>query len=284
LARVLVFGGGGWVGQALVPALVAAGHEVTAPGRAHADVTDGGRVVELAVAIRPHVVVNLAARMPGSAPATLTAVNEDGARNVALAAAATGARLVHLSSDAVLDGESAPYADDAPARPVSAYGRSKAAGEAAALAACPNALAVRTSLSFDPALPDPSTSRFIARLAAGERCRLYVDEIRCPLPRAVLAAALSELASSDVRGRLNVAGTQALSRYAFVTLLLEHFGVAGRERVERARVADSDEPRARDVTLDVSRARSLLVTRLPAVRETLAREAGNVLPPSREVP
>ena len=84
-------------------------------------------------------------------------------------------------------------------------------------------------------------------------------------------AALVELASLRVTGTLNVAGTEPLSRHDFGVLLLEHFGVTERGRVERARAADLAEPRPRDLTLDVSKARSLLATRLPGVRETLRR-------------
>jgi dTDP-4-dehydrorhamnose reductase len=274
MTRVIVFGGRGWVGQSLVPALRLAGHEVVAPTHGECDVGDAGAVEKLVAAARGGAVVNAAAANTGTADeSVLRKVNVLGAGNVASAAFRAGARLVHVSTDLVLDGRRAPYADDAEPSPANAYGRSKAAGEAAVLAACPSAVLVRASHVFDPSTPDPTLRGFMARLAAGEPCRLYTDEIRCPIARPVLAAALAELAASDVAGTLNVAGTEPLSRFDYGVLLLEWFRVPRRERVERARAADLAEPRPLDLTLDVSKARRLLATPLTGVRESLTRGA-----------
>jgi dTDP-4-dehydrorhamnose reductase len=270
MSRVLLFGGRGWVGQALAPALRAAGHDVTAPRHDACDIAVAADADRIVADVRPDAIVNAAAANTGTADeSVLRSVNVDGARHVAVAARRAGARLVHVSTDLVLDGRSPPYSDDARACPVNAYGRTKAAGEAAVLAACPGAVVVRASHVFDPATPDPSLAGFIARLSAGEPCRLYVDEIRCPIARTVLAAALAELVSLDVAGTLNVAGTEPLSRFDYGTLLLDHFRAANRDRVERARAADLAEPRPLDLTLDVSKARSILATPLGRVRDAL---------------
>lgn len=66
-------------------------------------------------------------------------VTADGAAHVALAAAEVGARLVHLSSDALHGGRPTPYADDDPPSPVNAYGAAKAAAETAVRAIDPGA-------------------------------------------------------------------------------------------------------------------------------------------------
>jgi dTDP-4-dehydrorhamnose reductase len=294
--RVLVFGGSGWVGRALVDALIRAGHDVVAPRGAACDVADARAVKRAFDESKPDAVVNAAAAQGTSDAASLVAVNFDGAGHVALAAARTGARLVHVSTDLVLDGRSPPYRDDAPANPVTAYGRSKAAGEAAVLAACPRAVVVRASHVYDPSTPDAFLASCVEQLRVGAPCRLFVDEIRCPIARPALASALTELVgptpgdsprrgapasktdkgdSPRVRaggfaGTLNVAGADALSRFDYGTLLLEHFRVPNRERVEKARAADLVEPRPRDLTLDASTARALLATPLRGVRETLA--------------
>ena len=201
----------------------------------------------------------------------MRAVTARGARNVAFATAKAGARLVHVSTDQVLDGLAPPYFDDAAARPLNAYGRSKAQGEAAVLEAHTGAVAVRTSLVFDPAVADPATCGFIERLGRGEACGLYTDEIRSPIARGTLASALVELLGLDVRGTLNVAGTEPLSRYDYHVLLLRHFRVRGRSRVRRARAAMAQELRPLDLTLAVSYAASLLATPLRGVRDELAR-------------
>lgn len=270
MPTVLVFGGGGWVGRALVAALARAGHDVVAPRSAACDVSDPAAVDRAFAAASPGAVVNAAATNSGSGDeAKLAAVNVAGGRNVAAAAARHGARLVHVSTDLVLDGRSPPYADDAAPSPVNAYGRSKAAGEAAVLAACPRAVVVRASHVYDPSTPDAFLASCIEKLRAGTPCRLFVDEIRCPIARPTLAAALTELVALDFAGTLNVAGAAALSRFDYGALLLAHFGAPNRELAQRARAAELADPRPLDLTLDVSKARRLLATPLPGVRETL---------------
>jgi dTDP-4-dehydrorhamnose reductase len=271
MARVLVFGGHGWVGRALVEALRAAGHEVVAPRRMACDVADSRSVDRVFAETKPDAVVNAAAPSSHTPDeALLVRVNVGGARNVAGAAARTGARLVHVSTDLVLDGRSPPYEDDAPATPVNPYGRSKAGGEAAVADACPAAVIVRASHVFDAEEPDPTLRGFMDRLAKGDPVRLFVDEIRCPIARPILAAALAELVASDVAGTLNVAGTEPLSRFDYGVLLLERFDAPNRGNVERSSARDLRTPRPLDLTLDVSKARSLLRTRLVGVRDALA--------------
>lgn len=88
-------------------------------------------------------------------------VNVDGAAHVARAAAREGALLVHLSTDFVFDGHDAPYAPDARPRPLSAYGKSKRAGELAVLGAGGRVLLVRVQ-----ALYAADGHTFASRLAA----------------------------------------------------------------------------------------------------------------------
>ena len=272
--RVLVLGGHGWIGRALVPALRRKGHTVVAPRHAECDIADPRAVRRALAASRARAVVNAAAANSGERDeALLAAVNVEGARNVAAAAERAGARLVHVSTDLVLDGRTPPYRDDAPARPVNAYGRSKAAGERAVLAACPSAVVVRASHVYDLRTKDPFLAAFAQRLARGEACRLFTDEIRCPIERRALASALAALVETDVAGSLNVAGAEPLSRFDYGTLLLEWFRVPGRERVERALAAGLADPRPLDLTLDTSKARALLAAPLPGVRATLERAA-----------
>jgi len=147
--RFLVTGAGGMLGQDLVDVLGASGAGVTAVTRSELDITDAGAVAR---AVPGHdVVVNAAAwtDVDGAEEheEAATRVNGLGARLLAAACAAEGARMVHVSTDYVFDGSaSEPYPEDAPLAPRSAYGRSKAAGEIAVRALLPAAsYVVRTS-------------------------------------------------------------------------------------------------------------------------------------------
>jgi dTDP-4-dehydrorhamnose reductase len=107
---------------------------LTALDRKGLDVTDAAAVAE---AVAGHdIVVNAAAwtNVDGaeSHEAEATAINGHGVRNLAAACAATGARLVSISTDYVFPGDgTTPYAEDAPTDPINAYGRSKLVGEQA---------------------------------------------------------------------------------------------------------------------------------------------------------
>jgi dTDP-4-dehydrorhamnose reductase len=130
------------LGRDLVDLLAGSDDEVTAVTRAELDVTDASGVAE---AVPGHdVVVNAAAwtDVDGAEAheAAATKVNGLGPQLLAAACAASGARLVQVSTDYVFDGSATtPYPEGAPLAPRSAYGRSKAAGEVAVRTLLPDA-------------------------------------------------------------------------------------------------------------------------------------------------
>ena len=247
---------------------VALGHEVlgtattTAGGWLALDIRSRDAVLALLSAVRPQVVINVAARMDD------WRVCADGAGNVAVGAAAAGARLVHMSSDVVHGGRPEPYTEaDLPA-PLSRYGCSKAAGETAVAAIDPGAAIVRTSLIVGT--DDSQHVRMSHDMITGHRPGvLFTDEIRCPVHVDDLAAATVELAGSDYAGILNVAGPEAISRADFGRLVARRFGLDP-GTVPTGRLADANlGPRAAEVRLDVTRAQRLLTATLRPVTESL---------------
>ena len=180
--RWVVVGAGGMLGHDLIAALERAGADVVGLGHAELDVTDA-EAARRAVA-GADVVVNAAAWTDVDAAETheaqAFAVNATGAGNVARAARLAGARLVHVSTDYVFDGEAGePYAEDAPLAPRSAYGRTKAAGEWAVRAEASDHLIVRTAWLYGA--HGGCFPKTMARLAA-ERDRLAVvdDQVGQP--------------------------------------------------------------------------------------------------------
>ncbi len=136
---VVITGAGGMLGQDVAAAARDAGFEALAMGRGELDITDRGAVAKALASCRPRVVINCAAwtdvdGAEGDPPGAL-AVNAAGAGNVAAAADEVGAWTIHVSSDYVFDGaKREPYLESDPAGPLSAYGRSKLAGEEAVVA------------------------------------------------------------------------------------------------------------------------------------------------------
>lgn len=213
----------------------------------HADVRDAAAMRGVAAGI--DAVVHTAYRQGADEWST----NVHG--SAAVAAASVHARLVHLSTDVVFDGTRGRYREEDEPRPVNAYGRSKAEAELRVAAAHPAATIVRTSLIYGR--PEGPQERL-----AREGTRFFVDERRSPVHVDDLATAILELLELDVRGPLHVAGGDDVSRHDFAVLL-----GADPTRVEPARTTPE---RAPDVTLDSSRAVSLLRTRLRGVYEVLA--------------
>lgn len=200
--RWLVVGAAGMLGQDVVAAAGAAGHHVAGVGRGELDVTDAAAA--RAAVVGYDVVVNCAAWTAvddaETHEAEAFAVNATGAANLARAATAAGARLVHVSTDYVFDGAATvPYAEDAPVRPRSAYGRTKAAGEWAVRAEAPDAVVVRTAWLYGAG--GRCFPRTIARVA-GERDRLSVvdDQTGQPTWTADLADLVVRLVEAGAPG------------------------------------------------------------------------------------
>jgi dTDP-4-dehydrorhamnose reductase len=176
------------------------GADVTALARAELDVTDADAVDH---AVRGHdVVVNAAAwtDVDGaeSAEEAATAVNGTGPAHLAAACARHGARLVQISTDYVFDGAAtAPYAEDAPTGPRSAYGRGKLAGEQAVLATLPDTgYVVRTAWLYGE--HGGNFVATMARLAAARDTLDVVDDQRGqPTWSLDLARRVVELATAD---------------------------------------------------------------------------------------
>lgn len=212
-------------------------------------------------------------------PGLARALNADLPRRVARACAGLGARLVHVSTDLVFGGEPAPPSgfreEHAPA-PLSEYGRSKAAGEEAVLAEHPGALVARLPLLHGPSdgRARGASGALLAAVERGERPALFADEWRTPLDVRDAAAALAELLARAESGRLHVGGPERLSRLE-LGLRVAAIHAGSRERAAElvratTRAGEGMADRPEDVSLDSSRARALLATRLRGVDEALS--------------
>lgn len=281
--RLLVTGASGYLGRRVVR-WAASRHDVYSAYNRRAGAVLAGRHVHLDLE-RPEAVedtvrslgveaiVHTAAIHPGGPEETMAAVNVGGSRAVAAAAAAAGARLVHVSTDVVHDGTRAPYGDDDEPSPRTLYPRTKAAAEAAVQELAPSAAIVRTSLIYAVDEIDHGTAGFAARLARGESVRLFSDVLRQPVWAETLAEALLRLAESSFAGRLNVAGSEVLSRDAYGRRLLAFWGLAGENdaRIESVEAAELAPGVPRDLRLRLDRARRVLGMELPGFHEVLAR-------------
>jgi dTDP-4-dehydrorhamnose reductase len=273
--NLLVIGGSGLLGFRITRQALLAGHSVIATFHASVPPATGGvdwrkldirrrdDVSALVLRARPDAVINAAYRQSD------WETTADGAMHVALAVAAAGARLVHVSSDAVFSGAASSYDETSQPDPLSPYGAAKAAAETAVKGITPAGIIARTSLIIGGDGDSPQ-ERLVHALASGSAAGvLFTDEIRCPVHVTDLAAALLEITASPHAGVCHVAGADAISRYELGLL------IAARDGLDPAALpagprATTDPRGATDVRLDSTKTQARLTTRLRGAREFLA--------------
>ena len=231
--RILVTGREGQLARSLAER--AAAHpelELVSTSRAEADLSSSGSVAAVIAAVRPDLVINAAAYtsvdLAEEEPALAFRINAEGAGEAAAAAREVGAAFIQLSTDYVFDGEAAgPYREDAPANPLSVYGRSKLAGEEAVRAANPAHLILRTAWVYSP-----FGRNFLKSMvaAAGTQDVLTVidDQAGSPTSALDLADGILSIAlawrDEPAQGRGNIfhlAGPEQVSWYAFARAIMD---------------------------------------------------------------
>lgn len=271
--RILITGAAGMLGLDVAAAAADAGHEPCTLTRADLDITDVAAVDTAVARLSPEVVINCAAwtDVDGAEAAEedATAVNGGGAGNVARAAAACGAWLIHVSTDYVFDGSKrSPYVESDPAAPLSAYGRSKLAGElGVAAAAADSHTVVRSSWLFGAS--GTSFPKTILRLAR-ERDELTVvdDQVGCPTFTGHLARALIDLAEQPIGGLIHLAAGGQCSWHGFAREIVRLSGFEC--ELHRGRTEELGRPAPRPAYSVMLTERGASIPRLPDWRDGLA--------------
>lgn len=286
LKRLLVTGGSGLIGGS-VCALAASDWRVT--GTFHAnkpslagvdwrqlDITDASSVGALVRGVKPEVIIHTAAVADIDVcerdPHVAWRTNVEGTRNLVAAAEKLSARLVHLSTSTVFDGERGNYRESDPTRPINVYARTKIASEAEALSGERNAV-VRTTLvlGFPWTAGRSFLADAVAKLKSGMVLALPKNEIRNPIDTWTLASCLLELASSHHSGIFHIAGLESLSRFEMGLKVAERAGADRSLVVPLEKLPPGRAPRPLDASLNTEKARSMLKTTLPNCAEAIER-------------
>lgn len=208
--RVLVAGAGGMLARDATAAIAARGHSVFALPRTELDITDAAAVEETIGELRPDAVVNCAAwtDVDGAEgdEAGAMRVNDGAAGMLSAAVAAHGASVLHLSSDYVFDGKKqTPYVESDMPSAISAYGRSKQAGETSVAIANPRHFIVRSAWLFGT-----GGANFVETMlrVGREQSEVIVvsDQVGCPTYTAHLAQAVALLIEGEDYGIHHIAG------------------------------------------------------------------------------
>lgn len=232
MPRLLLFGGSGQVGRALRRRVPSA-WSIESHDIGETDIRDAQAVRAAIAGAKADAIINCAAYTNVDAAEAhadeARTLNADGAENVARAAASSGVRLIHLSTDYVFDGTAAsPYRPDAATGPLNVYGRTKLEGEQRVRASAPRSTVVRTAW-----VHSGGASNFVAtavrHLTAGRAMRVVDDQIGTPTRADELARALWCLADRpEVEGLLHFTDAGVASWFDVAATVLETLRSAGR--------------------------------------------------------
>jgi dTDP-4-dehydrorhamnose reductase len=280
---VFVAGSAGQLGRALVEGL--GPRVVWAGGRGELDVRDEAAVRARVSAARPDVVVNATAYNRVDAAETerdeAFAVNEHGPLHLARAADAVGALMVHVSTNYVFDGAVLrPYTEDDEPRPLSAYGRSKRAGELAVTGVGDNHLIVRTSALFgrdgNRAKGGTFIDRVLERARSNAPLQIVDDQELSTTYVPDLAAGMVALLEAGARGMFHVVNEGSCTWHALAVEAVKQAGLPAKVTPVSSAALGAPAPRPRYSVLSTAKYRSLGLPPLREWRAALAAHLANV--------
>jgi dTDP-4-dehydrorhamnose reductase len=225
--RVLITGAGGQLGGAL-QRLAPDWAEVSAIDVDDCDLTDAPMLRARLTVEAPEIILNAAAYTAvdkaESDEALARAINADAVATMVETVAATGGRIVHVSTDFVFDGTtSAAYEPSSARNPLSAYGRTKAEGEDCLRA---EDLLVRTAWVYE--VGGSNFVRTMLRLMAErEALGIVCDQIGSPTWARGLARTIWALVERGAKGTYHHSDAGVASWYDFAVAIAEEAHALG---------------------------------------------------------
>ncbi|MBF0433187.1 MAG: NAD(P)-dependent oxidoreductase [Fibrobacteria bacterium] len=276
MKRILVTGASGFLGWNLCR-LFSKNHLVTGSYFSHRpaitstknlqlkpiDLTRGNDVFELIRKIRPEAIIHTAAQSNPEIcqknPQESYAINVESSVLLAKISADKGIPYVFTSSDLVFNGKSAPYNETDLLSPLSIYAQQKVEAEQKILSVYPKAAICRMPLMFGNTgnTGKSMMQSLLDALNQGKSINLFSDEYRTPL-NAEQATLGIQLALEKVQGIIHLGSTERISRFDLGMLIKKAFKInTGTINATLQQDYQTDTPRPADVSLDISRARSI---------------------------
>lgn len=236
--RILVTGAEGQLGRELRDVLEQNSPGITDyVGHDALDITDSTRVAAFVQLHNFSHIINCAAYTAvdraEEQPGLCCAVNVDGARNLAHAAALSGAKFVHISTDYVFDGMTwKPYDETFPTNPVSVYGQSKLNGERAVAEVCGDAIIIRTGWLYS-AYGNNFVKTMLRLAQSHNSISVVSDQTGTPTYARDLARAIWQIINQATwhAGIYNFADEGVATWYDFATTIMEISGMSDRVAV-----------------------------------------------------
>lgn len=198
-------------------------------------------------------------------PALAEQLNTELPRKLAVYVAKGGARLVHVSTDAIFDGQRGDYSEEDSPNPLGVYAQTKLGGERAVTGANPDAIIARVNFYGWSLTGKRSLSEFFFyNLQAGKPVLGFTDVYFCPLLTNDLAHILIKMLEKGLGGIYHVVSSECISKYNFGVALAHKFGL-DEDLISPSSVVQAGLKAARSPTLTLR-------------TEKLSRALGNSLP------
>lgn len=207
MTTILVTGASGQLGSEIRERSTRySGYEFIFTDAAELDITDAAATASFVAANSPSWVLNCAAYTAvdkaEDEEQLATAINARGVENLVNAIQGTDCRLIHISTDYIFDGTSpVPYSEDDIPSPASAYGRSKLAGEKAAMR-WPDTIIIRTSWLYS-SYGNNFVKTILRKAGTAQSINVVFDQAGSPTYAADLAAAILDIISGVIRNSHN---------------------------------------------------------------------------------
>jgi dTDP-4-dehydrorhamnose reductase len=205
MSTILVTGASGQLGSEIRERSVRyGGYTFVFTDTGELDITDREAAASFIAELSPSWIINCAAYTAVDKAEedeeTATLINAGGVENIVSALAGSDCRLIHISTDYVFDGTSSvPYLEDDTPSPDSAYGRSKLAGEKAAMG-WPQTLIIRTSWLYS-SYGNNFVKTILGKAGSTQSINVVFDQTGSPTYAADLAAAILEIISGVIQNR-----------------------------------------------------------------------------------
>ena len=286
--RILITGASGLLGANVALEAARAGHEVVGVSGSRmlrtdaftalsADLLDEDVIGGLIERVRPDWVIHCAAianlEICEQQPELARRLNSEVPGILAERCREGGARLLHVSTDAVFDGVKGDYIETDEPNPQNVYAETKLAGERAVAAADPEALVARVNLfGYSPSGARSLAEHFLYNLIEGNPLKGFTDVYFCPLLVNDIARIFSRMLEAHLSGLYHVFSSECISKYDFGVRIAERFGLDP-GLIAPIRVADFglEAARSPNLTMVTHRLSTALGEPLPALSPMIDR-------------
>lgn len=227
--KILITGYYGQLGKALQKELVGSSHDIFGFGSKELDIRSMENVKAKVLSLRPDVIINCAAHtkvdLCEEDMENAYAINAIGAQNLAMAAEEIGAKLVHISTDYVFDGESPlPRREDDMVNPQGIYGKSKRYGEELVQKFCSRYFVIRTAWLYGDGNNFVRTMLKLAK--TNDKLTVVGDQFGSPTYTKDLAQVILSLMETEYYGVYHGTCQGECSWYDFACRIFEEMNLS----------------------------------------------------------